>query len=225
MEQYYTKQLLAMIKGNFMRNGIESELLKKNIDKLTENEIESIFAQGKKQGLRLYHFKRSERILPRISKVLGILRGLYFESLLDVGSGRGAFLLPFMDTFPYVSIKSIDILDKRFQMLKDMENGGLEKFTVAKQSICDTMIEGKSVDVVTLLEVLEHIPEVEKAIENAVRIARKYVIVSVPSKEDDNEEHIHLLTREKLESYFNAYNVEKISFDEVNEHLIAIIKI
>jgi 2-polyprenyl-3-methyl-5-hydroxy-6-metoxy-1,4-benzoquinol methylase len=50
------------------------------------------------------------------------------------------------------------------------------------------------VDIVTLLEVLEHIPDVEKAVA-AVRMARKYVVVSVPSKEDNNPEHIHLLTK------------------------------
>ena len=77
----------------------------------------------------------------------------------------------------------------------------------------------------TLLEVLEHIPQVEKAIENAVRIAREYVIVSVPSKEDDNEEHIHLLTKEKLTAYFEKCNITKISFDNVHGHLIAIVRI
>ena len=77
----------------------------------------------------------------------------------------------------------------------------------------------------TLLEVLEHIPQVEKAIENAVRIAREYVIVSVPSKEDDNEEHIHLLTKERLTAYFNACGIKKLSFDGVPGHLFMIAKI
>ena len=66
---------------------------------------------------------------------------------------------------------------------------------------------------------------VEEAIENAVRIAREYVIVSVPSKEDDNEEHIHLLTKEKLTAYFEKCNITKISFDNVHGHLIAIVRI
>ena len=67
--QYYIKPALAMIKGNFARNGIESPLLDKNIDDLTENEIESIFAKAREQELKLYHFKRSDRPLPRISKI------------------------------------------------------------------------------------------------------------------------------------------------------------
>ena len=222
--QYYIRSALAMIKGNFARNGIESPLMDKSIDSLTDNEIESVFAKAREQGLKLYHFKRSDRLLPRVSKILGILRGLYFESLLDVGSGRGAFLLPFMDTFPHISVKSVDILDKRIEMLRDMQNGGLENFTAEKKNICDLQ-DSKAVDVVTMLEVLEHIPNYEKAIENAVRLAKKYVILSVPSHEDDNEEHINLLTKEILTKCFNAQGVTKISFDEVHGHLIAIIQI
>lgn len=222
--QYYIKSALAMIKGAFARIGIKDTLLEKDIYCLTENEIKSIFDKAREQGLKLYHFKKSDRLLPRISKILGILKSFYFESLLDVGSGRGAFLLPFMDTFPHISVKSVDILDKRIEMLKDMQNGGLENFTAEKKNICDLQ-DSKAVDVVTMLEVLEHIPNYEKAIENAVRLAKKYVIVSVPSHEDNNEEHINLLTKEILTKCFNTQGVQKISFDEVHEHLIAIIKI
>ena len=127
--------------------------------------------------------------------------------------------------FPYASVSSMDILSERYVMLKDMEIGGLENFTANNTNICDIIHAEKSADVVTLLEVLEHIPQVEKAIENAVKIAREYVIVSVPSKEDDNEEHIHLLTKEKLTKYFENQGVTRISFDNVHDHLIAIVKI
>ena len=63
-----------------------------------------------------------------------------------------------------------------------------------KGACCSQPLPDHSVDIVTLLEVLEHIPDVEKAVA-AVRMARKYVVVSVPSKEDNNPEHIHLLTK------------------------------
>ena len=73
-----------------------------------------------------------------------------------------------------------------------------------------------------MLEVLEHIPSVEDAIRNAVRIARDYVVVTVPSKEDDNPEHIHLLTKEKLTAMFNKAGITKLSFDGVPGHLFMI---
>ena len=56
-------------------------------------------------------------------------------------------------------------------------------------------------------------------------MAKKYVVVTVPSKEDDNPEHIHLLTKEKLTSYFTSCGVERLSFDGVPGHLFMIAKI
>lgn len=229
-EFYYTKLAIHRIKGDIIRYGYDvdkevSTLLKKNINDLTDTEIEIIFSFAKEKGIDLFYFKKTGSLLPRVNKVIGILKSIYFESLLDIGSGRGAFLIPFLDMFPYVSVSSMDILEERFIMLKDMENGGLENFTATNTNICDIIHAEKSVDVVTMLEVLEHIPQVEKAIENAVKIAKEYVIVSVPSKEDDNEEHIHLLTKEKLTTYFEKCGITKISFDNVHDHLIAIVKI
>ena len=118
-----------------------------------------------------------------------------------------------LDEFPYIQVSSIDILDKRIDLLSDLSNGGIDALSVEKADLCEQPYPDKSFDVVTLLEVLEHIPNVEKAIASAVRMAKSYVVVTVPSKEDDNPEHIHLLTKDKLTSYFNACGVKKLSFD------------
>ena len=110
-------------------------------------------------------------------------------------------------------------------MLSCIIGGGLENLSVLKSDIVNDFIPPKSVDVVTLLEVLEHIPNVKKAIENAVKIAKKYIIVTVPSKEDDNPEHIHLLDKQTLTNYFNECGVTNLSFDGVNGHLFMVGKL
>ena len=46
---------------------------------------------GLARGLRIHRYKRSGE-LPRVRRVLGALRALAPSSLLDLGSGRGAFL-------------------------------------------------------------------------------------------------------------------------------------
>lgn len=226
--RYYAKYAVAAVRGRLKRerkqNLLNAELFNKSLDELTPTEMNEIFAVATANGMDLYHFKRTE-LLPRVRKVLGFLKGVYFESLLDVGSGRGVFLLPFLEDFPYVSVTSVDILDKRVNMLLDIQNGGVENLKVLKANICEQPLEEKSVDVVTLLEVLEHIPDVESAIRSAVKIAKEYVVVTVPSKEDDNPEHIHLLTKEKLTAYFNACGVKKLSFDGVLGHLFMIARI
>ena len=228
-ERYYNNFAVCAIRGYLKRKGLTAlladELLNKDVSELTESDILEIFSACEKTDIKLYRFKRSDRTLPRVHKVLGFLKGISFENLLDVGSGRGVFLLPFMEEFPYTSVTSVDILDKRIDLLSDIKNGGIDRLTVKKASICDCPFPEKSFDVVTLLEVLEHIPDVESAIRSAVSIAKNYIIVTVPSKEDSNPEHIHLLTKERLTEYFNACGVSKLSFDGVPGHLFMIARI
>jgi hypothetical protein len=76
--------------------------------------------------------------------------------------------------------------------------------------------------VVSLLEVLEHIPSVDLAVAAAVRMARKHVVVTVPSKPDNNPEHIHLLTKDRLTALFNAAGCSRLHFDGVEGHLVLI---
>lgn len=213
-ERYWGELLLAAIKGYADRTG------KSSCELTIENE-EEIFRFADENGFKIYHFKKKET-LPRVNKVLGFLKGVYFENLLDVGSGRGVFLFPFMESFPYVEVTSVDILDKRVEMLSDIRNGGIDRLNAVKADICSQPFADKSFDVVTMLEVLEHIPDVRQAIKSAVEMVRKYIVVSVPSKEDNNPEHIHLLTKNLLTEYFNECGVTKLHFDGVNGHLLMI---
>ena len=228
-ERYYTKYAAAAVLGNLIRTKRESlidgEIFSKSLDELSDKEIEYIFDIAKENDIKLYHFKKSDRHLPRVHKTISFLKGISFDTLLDVGSGRGVFLLPFMEEFPYVKVTSLDILDKRVNMLTDICRGGVETLSVIKADICNANLPENSADVVTLLEVLEHIPNVRAAIRAAVRVARRYVVVTVPSKEDDNPEHIHLLTKSILTEYFADAGVYKLSFDGVPGHLFLIAKV
>ena len=228
-EKYNTKYAIAAIRGHPKRIGksnfVSDEVLNKPLCELTLDEQQSILAVGEELGIKLYYFKNSDRQLPRVNKTIGFLKGICFESLLDVGSGRGVFLLPFFDEFSYIPVTSIDILDKRIELLTDLSNGGIELLEVKKADICEQPFPDNSFDVVTMLEVLEHIPSVDAAIRSAVRIAKKYVVVTVPSKEDDNPEHIHLLSKDRLTALFNACGVQKLSFDGVPGHLFMIAKL
>lgn len=186
---------------------------------MTADSAEELICRGKEANLKMYHFKIKEQ-LPRVKAVMGFLKGVQPESLLDVGSGRGAFLFPFLDEFPWVEVTSVDILPHRVQMLQSIGKGGVQNLQAMEKNICQWDDEEAVFDVVTLLEVLEHIPDVQAAVSNAVRLAKRYVVVSVPSKPDDNPEHIHLLTKDILTTLFENAGCHKLHFGGVNGHLI-----
>lgn len=221
----YTFELLmcAYIRGYLISKNIcvDKKLIENNLFDLSVSDILDLIEIGKKYDLKLYYFKEKED-LARVNIVLGFLKGIYPESLLDIGSGRGVFLFPLLRDFSYMDITSIDILDKRVELLNYIKIGGVPNLEVGKANICTYDIDDNSYDVITLLEVLEHIPDVFAAVRNACRIAKKFIVVTVPSKEDDNPEHIHLLTKEKLTKMFNDCGVTNLKFGGVNGHLFMV---
>lgn len=220
---YYDRLATAYIRGTAERKGKpefeNKDLLQKGLTELTEQDIREILSIGQKASEKLYAFKNTHSDMPRVRRVLGFLKSVQFETLLDVGSGRGVFLFPFLEEFPWVQVTSLDILPHRVEFLRDLSRGGITQLHAMEGDICEQPLSDKSVDVVTMLEVLEHIPEVEKAVRAAVRVARKYVVVTVPSKPDNNPEHIHLLTKEILTELFEAAGCSKLHFDGVTGHL------
>lgn len=220
LERYDAYLTAAYVRGALMgKRMLSQELEEMPLEVLTDVELAEIALTGENAGLSLYHFKRKEP-LPRVSSVLGFLSGIQPQTLLDVGSGRGAFLFPFLNQFPDTAVTSVDLLPRRVQMLDLVHQGGVERLTALQQDICTWEKMEKSFDVVTLLEVLEHIPDVQQAVKAAVKLARRYVVVSVPSKPDDNPEHIHLLTKDILTELFGNAGCSKLHFGGVNGHLI-----
>jgi ubiquinone/menaquinone biosynthesis C-methylase UbiE len=176
---------------------------------------------GLQMGLRLHKFKRTSE-LPRVRKVLGMLRGLAPQELLDVGSGRGVFLWPLLNELPALQVTAIDRNPRRVEDLNAVLRGGIARLQAIEADVCCLPFAGRSVDVVTVLEVLEHLEQPGQAVAEAVRVARRCVVVSVPSKEDDNPEHIHLFTRDRLLALFQNAGVRRVHFDGVLNHLLAL---
>jgi len=231
MQAYSDKALdplaAAYIRGISRRTGLpalDAEYLDQPLDALSDEALRRIYRAGQAAELKLYRFK-DHTDLPRVQKVLGFLRAIWPESLLDVGSGRGVFLFPFLKNFPGVPVTSLDLLDYRVEFLNDVRLGGIDQLTALNENICRWQMPDKSFDVVTLLEVLEHIPDVAEAVRAAVRLARRYVVVTVPSKPDNNPEHIHLLTKDVLTDLFGQAGCTRLKFDGVPGHLFLVASI
>jgi 2-polyprenyl-3-methyl-5-hydroxy-6-metoxy-1,4-benzoquinol methylase len=189
----------------------------------TAGSDEELVRMGLRARLRLHRFKRTSG-LPRVSRVLGILRGLGPESVLDIGSGRGVFLWPLLDAFSWLPVMAIDRSSQRVASLHAVACGGVTRLTPFVADIQRLGLAGGSVDVVTFLEVLEHLERPALALAEALRVVRRFVVLSVPSKGDDNPEHIHLFTRDSLEKLVLDAGASRVSFDGVLNHLIAVVR-
>ena len=178
--------------------------------------------------MKLHYFKVKED-LPRVQLALGFLQGIIpaglGQSLLDVGSGRGVFLFPLLRDFQDLEVTSLDILPHRVELLQCLYDGGISNLHPVLADICHWDAPDKSFDVVTMFEVMEHIPDTDAVVNNAVRLARNYILVSVPSKADDNPEHIHLFSQQQLKNLFLNAGCESVKFLGVNGHIFMIAKV
>ena len=120
LEHYEKDFAAAYVRGYAKRKDpglLPGTLLKTPLAELKDEEAAAIIQAGSDVGLRMYHFKKKD-LLPRVKAVMGMLKGFQPEDLLDVGSGRGVFLLPFLKEFPWVPVTSVDLLPHRVEMLQ-----------------------------------------------------------------------------------------------------------
>ena len=224
-ERYDLRTAAAWILGHSRRTGIPAlpePVLRKTAGECSEEELLRIVNAGLAAELKMYPFKSGTQMLARTRRTLGFLHSVSFRTMLDVGSGRGVFLIPFMKEFPQVQVTSLDLLEKKVTFLNELAAGGFGQLHAERKDICDQPFPDDSFDIVTLLEVLEHIPEAGKAVMSAVKMAAQYVVVTVPSKPDSNPEHIHLLTKDRLTDMFASAGCTKLHFDGVEGHLFMV---
>lgn len=220
----YIRFASAYVRGKLGHSPCPHELeplFRASLASLIEEQMHLLIRFGHEQGLRLHRFKRTMG-LPRVARVLGILRGISPSDLLDIGSGRGAFLWPLLDAFPWLPITALDRLDYRVADIQAVSHGGVDTLTGVQGDATSLPFDDDHFDVVTMLEVLEHIPDTTRALADVCRVAKRFVILSVPSKPDNNREHIHLFSTVMLQRALHAAGAKRVALDYVPGHIIAI---
>jgi len=97
--------------------------------------------------------------------------------VLEVGCGPGVAAAAIRQSLPDdVSFEASDILPENLELARQVAPG--VPFTV--ESVYEMPREDASVDVVLCLEVLEHLDEPAKALDELLRVSRGYVLLSVP---------------------------------------------
>ena len=184
---------------------------------------ERLLAAAREAKLRLHKFKRKDGP-PRVMSVLSILEGLMPESLLDIGSGRGAFLWPLLDRFPRLTVTAIDRLPHRIRDIEAVRTGGVNRLEGRLADVEELPFDDDEFDVVTILEVLEHLKDPIAAATEVIRVARDFVIASVPSQPDDNPEHIRLFTADTLAALLEQAGGRRVQVSFVRDHMIAVVR-
>ena len=140
-----------------------------------------------------------------------------YESLLDVGCGNGAFLS---------YLKKLD--SKKRTVGVDISPSALKYFDGESRtgSITDIPYDDSSFDLVTAMEVIEHMtaPDYKKALAELERVAKKYILVTVPNDEPlesvlvqcpmcfcnfSNSFHMHSFNYESMNNLFESFSCVK----------------
>ena len=180
-----------------------------------------LLALGRAKGLKLSRFKRTMG-LPRVRAVLGTLRGLAPRRLIDIGSGRGVFLWPLLDGFPDLMVTAVERDPPRRRHLEAVRRGGIERLDVVDADACDLPFADRAFNVVTALEVLEHQRDPAPMAREAMRLASRFVIASVPSKPDQNPEHVQLFSADRLAALLQGAGAARVQINHVLNHIIAV---
>lgn len=227
MPPFYSRLAAAYVRGAIEpanKGLLDSLLLTTPLDELDAAQYQALIQIGSAQGLHLHRFKRTMG-LARVNKVLGILHSINPHEVLDIGSGRGAFLWPLLDAMPWLPVTVCDILPQRVTDIQRVAQGGVPNLHAVHANVATMPFAASSFDVVTMLEVLEHIPDTRAALRGVFRVAKRFIIFSVPSRPDDNPEHLHLFDSQQLAALLYEIGASRVSFDHVPGHLIAIAKV
>lgn len=223
-ELYYEKLAAAYVRGKLASDETATDdLFLHPLDELTDADCRALVERGLATGLRLHRFKRTMG-LARVQRVIGMLHGLQPASLLDIGSGRGAFLWTLLESFPGLPVTCIDLLDHRVADIEAVRAGGMSNLRGLPMDASAMSFDDDEFDVVTMLEVLEHIPDSAGVAREVVRVASRFAVVSVPSHEDDNPEHIHLFDRDRLTALFLDAGAARVNCEYVLNHLVAVVR-
>jgi SAM-dependent methyltransferase len=205
-ELYYAELAWAFLRGRLPDAGTGPALL----------------AAAREAGIRWHKFKRKSGP-PRVTQVLSMLEALTPSSLLDIGSGRGAFLWPLVARFETLAVTAVDRLDHRVRDIEAVHAGGITRIRGQLGDVTELAFADDAFDIVTILEVLEHLPDPAAAAAETLRVAARFVVASVPSHPDDNPEHIRLFTKDTLTTLFEEAGARRVQISYTLNHMIALV--
>jgi 2-polyprenyl-3-methyl-5-hydroxy-6-metoxy-1,4-benzoquinol methylase len=100
------------------------------------------------------------------------------DSILDVGAGEGFTLEIFRKNKIAKKLEGIEYMDEALKLAKRLH----PKVMIKKGDIYNLPYKANSFDLIICTEVLEHLEDPKKALEELRRVTKKYLILSVPNE-------------------------------------------
>jgi 2-polyprenyl-3-methyl-5-hydroxy-6-metoxy-1,4-benzoquinol methylase len=127
------------------------------------------------------------------------MEGISFKSVLDAGCGTGILLQQILDKYPNLQLTGSEYSPQGLEFAKRrLPQGEFHVLDLSKEVL------NQKFDLITCIDVLEHIPDDRTALKNLLAMTNGYMILSVPigplfKAEVDRMGHVHGYSRTELE--------------------------
>jgi ubiquinone/menaquinone biosynthesis C-methylase UbiE len=148
----------------------KSTELKRFYDAFAEKYPQEKLYSSEKLLERLIHNKRKEIIL-------NFVKNLELNSILDVGCGEGLYTNELEKICPSAMIVGLDLSHENLLRAMNRTNN-VEYFEGDAQNL---PFKDSSFDFVMCCETLEHLPDDIKALNEIIRVCKRYILLSVPN--------------------------------------------
>jgi trans-aconitate methyltransferase len=140
--------------------------------------------------------------------IFSLMEGLSFESVLDAGCGTGILLHQISEAYPHVHLTGTEYASQGLEIARQRLPGA----DFHELDLSHEILPGKF-DLVTCIDVLEHIPDDRAALKSLRAITAGHMILSVPlgklfQTEAERMGHVHGYTRMELESKLRTSGFE-----------------
>jgi ubiquinone/menaquinone biosynthesis C-methylase UbiE len=137
------------------------------------------------QELLSYYENEAEEVpifgsLREISLAENIIRGLPkpFHNLIDIGCGEGYLLYRIQEKYPEKLLYGLDISNGRIATTKNY----VPTSRLLRGDVLSLPFPDKSFDIVVCSELLEHMVEYKKVVDELIRISKRTIIITVPNE-------------------------------------------
>lgn len=100
------------------------------------------------------------------------------DSLLDVGAHSGDFIKFAQQKHNLKAVYGTEVCDQRIKLANEKIGNHVVRMGFRSGDL--SVFEENSVDTITCMEVLEHVDDLDRAIGELLRVARKRIIITVP---------------------------------------------